>query len=1242
MSEPESHNAPQQPEDVPPVDAPGAEATDASVSPELDVRGLDDTAFHASEAPAPDTDEQRHPVELLADEFIARLRRGESPSVSEYAQRHPELADDIRELFPTIAAMERLKQGKERSSDGRASLGPIRLERLGDYRIIREIGRGGMGIVYEAEQESLRRRVAVKVLPRQALLDSKQLRRFQREARTAARLHHTNIVPIFGVGEQDGYHYYVMQYIRGVGLDQILRYLAESRSSPTQGEPPPEKLTTRRDLDDAALTRIGAALLRGDIPPRRSPPTSSTDDTTESSGFAPEVATGTDRTPTMEAPTQACGGAVSGRPSELLSDAVASPKERRDDQDGPVAAASVAITQPGPTAESPTPDGSDATAPVEEPSSPRASSGSPLGPSHLKRDHGAFGDAGTAASGPRPTAWDRPVAASAHGPLYWKNAARIAWQVADALAYAHDQGTLHRDIKPANLLLDIDGHVWITDFGLAKAIQHDDISQTGDIVGTLRYMAPEQFHGRADERSDIYSLGLTLYELLTWRPAFEDTSREGLIRRITHEEPPPPRRWNPDVPRDLETIVLKAMSREPTHRYQTAAELADDLQRFLNDEPIRARRISPVERLWRWCRRNRALAAASGSAILLLILVAVITSVGYIQTRRANRLVAQALQGEREQRHRAEMTSQLALNALDRIFDQLAPTRITTTAELTVSDDEGQEYEVPTQPVVSREVASLLQNLLVFYDKLAEEADDESRLRQKAADASRRVGDIRCQLGQYPLAEQAYRKAINIYRSLLAAGRASASASSPAREAKETNEGEATSSSKEDAPVLTVELATVYNQLGNLYRATRRFDAMYRAHRNALQILDQIPPSVASSPRARYERARTYYFLARPTMRRVSGGFFWPHRPPVPPAKKASGPASGSAETAPGQASSKSLSETARHSPQLQAARPGPDRRRHGGRPPRLRRRVQEHGRQAIQLLEELVEEYPHLPEYRYLLALCYRDLPVGRPDSDRRPIGSDIQQATKLLEQLVEENPDVPDYRFELSQTYSIAANPVAWKTRPDDAVIENQLRQAIEHLARLTADYPQVPEYAAAVARVHHQLGLFLQFSARSKTDERQQRDAILDKAEQQLRAAIDRQQKLVAGYPRAPIYQVLLARFHCSLAELLRSRGRTAEAVVEARQAVRVLDVLPQADTRPWFVHAALSRGFSFLAECCREDGDHQGAETALQKAKEHRQRMKQLFANRRAKHRNPGNDRRSETHPSEQSGRSGAPA
>ena len=219
---------------------------------------------------------------------------------------------------------------------------------------------------------------------------------------------------------------------------------------------------------------------------------------------------------------------------------------------------------------------------------------------------------------------------------YWQSVARIGAQAADALHYAHQRGTLHRDIKPANLLVDLQAIVWITDFGLAKAMEHDEVSQTGNIVGTLRYMAPERFRGEAEARSDVYSLGLSLYELITLPAAYEHSSPSDLLRRISEERVARPRAVNPEIPRDLETIVLKAMAREPSHRYGSAEDLTDDLTRFLEDRPICARRLSVVERLWRWSRRNRAVAALSGLAIVLLVMVAVVATVRYVRTMRAN------------------------------------------------------------------------------------------------------------------------------------------------------------------------------------------------------------------------------------------------------------------------------------------------------------------------------------------------------------------------------------------------------------------------------------------------------------------------------------------------------------------------------------------------------------------------------------------------------------------------------
>ena len=192
------------------------------------------------------------------------------------------------------------------------------------------------------------------------------------------------------------------------------------------------------------------------------------------------------------------------------------------------------------------------------------------------------------------------------GSAYYRSVARIGLQAAEAIAYAHQHKVLHRDIKPSNLLLDLQGTVWVTDFGLAKAEGTDALTHTGDIVGTLRYMAPERFRGEADARSDVYALGLTLYEMLALEPAFAAEQRARLIDKILHAEAPNPRQLDSRIPRDLETITLKAMARDPSDRYRTAAELAEDLRRFLGDRPIVARPVGPVERTWRWSKAIRS------------------------------------------------------------------------------------------------------------------------------------------------------------------------------------------------------------------------------------------------------------------------------------------------------------------------------------------------------------------------------------------------------------------------------------------------------------------------------------------------------------------------------------------------------------------------------------------------------------------------------------------------------------
>jgi serine/threonine protein kinase/WD40 repeat protein len=498
----------------------------------------------------------------LAEDFAARYRRGERPSLAEYLHRHPELADDIRELFPALAEVEQVKEDRQGPTPPPAAP-PAPLRQLGDYRILREVGHGGMGVVYEAEQLSLGRHVALKVLPQKVLLDARTRRRFEREARAAARLHHSNIVPVYGVGEHDGVPFYSMQFIQGLGLDAVIRELrrlnaggGRQPTGPPASDPPPSG-------QGALAAGVACSLVTGVFRPA----TAATVEA-ETGGPAPPAGGGHD-------------------PSGLSSSSVVLPGQ--------------------------------------------SSTGSPSG---------------------------------ARQATYWESVARIGAQVAGALDYAHKQGVLHRDVKPSNLLLDAQGTVWVADFGLAKAQDSDNLTQAGDILGTLRYMAPEAFEGRADARSDVYGLGLTLYELVALRPAFGERERNKLIKQVTAGGPPRLRKLRPDAPRDLVTVIEKATDQDPARRYQSAAELAADLRRFLDDEPILARRQRAAESAWRWCRHHPSAAALVGLTALLMAAATVgsVLAAGYFD--RLRRAADSAAANEKAARQREEELRQQADSAL--------------------------------------------------------------------------------------------------------------------------------------------------------------------------------------------------------------------------------------------------------------------------------------------------------------------------------------------------------------------------------------------------------------------------------------------------------------------------------------------------------------------------------------------------------------------------------------------------
>ncbi len=433
-----------------------------------------------------------------------------------------------------------------------ARIAPDRI--LGGYRIVREIGRGGMGVVFEAEDVTLRRRVALKVLPDIAARDPRQLARFRIEVHAASTLGHPNIVPILAVGSEADFHYFAMPLIAGRTLAQL----------------------------------------------------------------------------------------IAARRSE---------RER--------------------------------------------SGGAGIEPAE---------------------------------------AARLGIQAAEALEHAHAMGILHRDIKPGNLLLDDSGRLWVLDFGLARLQAGGDVTATGDVIGTLRYMSPEQALARGvlGPQSDIYSLGVTIYEMLVLRPAVNGRDRHEILRRIADDEPPALRRIDRAIPAALESVILKAIAREPRDRYASAGELADDLRRFLEGRPILARPRGMMERAGRWMRRHRA--AVVTAAVLLLAALGGST-VGSVMLWR--------------EQHRTVENLDLALKALGHSLD--------------FSED-----ELVENPGRAEAVQESLRQALALYQRLARQNASDLQVRWEIARAYRRVGDLRAGLGRLEDAEDAYRSGDAALAELLA------------------------------------------------------------------------------------------------------------------------------------------------------------------------------------------------------------------------------------------------------------------------------------------------------------------------------------------------------------------------------------------------------------------------------------------------------------------------------------------
>ncbi|MBQ5665098.1 MAG: serine/threonine protein kinase [Akkermansia sp.] len=485
----------------------------------------------------PDSPDKEERLAELVEEYLEAMRKGEAPPLADFAAAHPEDAAELRDLLKGMQEMESLSV----TTHGAAVHAGLYPESLGGYRLLERIGAGGMGTVFRALQESLNREVAVKILSPVWNADERHREAFENESRVIAALHHTNIVEVFGAGQEGDYRYYVMSLVQGQG--------------------------------------VNAACIRKAFP---------------------------------------------GQPFEQA-------------------------------------------------------------------------------------------------------VARVGLQAAQALAYAHSCGVLHRDVKPGNLLLNADGVLRVGDFGLATVLNNGEsaplVTQTHD--GTLRYMPPERLmKGENSYAGDQYSLGVTLYELLSNRPAFRESEPGKLIHRICNE---PLKSLRGEG--ELGAIINKSISFDPEDRYASMADMAADLRRYLNGEPVLARPASWARRYVMWIRRRPAVAAWSHAAALLVFLLFGSIVWGYV--------------GESRQRQLAERNAAIADSALQQIFASMA------------NRDSGDN--TLWQP--SKADAQLLQQLMPYYEEIATLADTGG---DEMSDACRTLAIIALQTADYATAEQYFSRSLQL------------------------------------------------------------------------------------------------------------------------------------------------------------------------------------------------------------------------------------------------------------------------------------------------------------------------------------------------------------------------------------------------------------------------------------------------------------------------------------------------
>jgi serine/threonine protein kinase len=969
---------------------------------------------------------------VLIDELTCRLQAGQLVDVPAFLAAHPEHAGRLQQLLPALQMLADV--GRTPAAGSVGGLVPpdaadTVIGTLGDYRLLREVGRGGMGVVYEAVQISLGRRVALKVLPFAAALDGRQLQRFKNEAQAAAHLHHTNIVPVYGVGCERGVHYYAMQFIDGRTLAAMIHELRQTAG--LEG-PPTERLA----------------------------------------GPAP--------------------------PHDLVT--------------GPWAPRPGAHADPQPAGPHTPPPVS---ATVTHPPAPLTSG------------------------------------SSARGRAFFRTAAHLAVQSAEALEHAHQLGVVHRDIKPANLLVETSSplspwgggpageglRLWITDFGLAHCQDQAGLTLTGDLVGTLRYMSPEQVLAKRvpiDHRTDIYSLGVTLYELLTLQPAFGGNNRPELLRQIAFEEPRPPRQHDRAIPAELETIVLKALEKNPAERYATVQELADDLQRYLRDEPIRARRPTVLHRARKWARRHQPVViTAAALALAFLVLATTILALSNARIRGQETEKDQALKEKQAALVLAEANLGKAHDAVDRFF--------TVASESDLFDAYG------LQPLRQK----LLADALPYYREFARQQRQDPRRQAEVAAAHFRLWQIYKVVDRYPESIAALRDGLDIADRLRREHPLDADVLHILAGIKFGNaafHNEWTDSS-------SVETLRVLRRGTQVWAALAAANpAIWEFERNLAETYDELANErrdygTATEPlRAGGKSLAIWERLARD------------HRPigtELPYRRAWYGVLLGEAYRL--QEAETFLQEGLDFA-QRQESR-SPRERRHRDQHARLERRMGEllwlrarraseaepHWRRAIELFEDLAKAYPGVPAYPWLLGDSYLQLGYLLRAAGRAPQAE--QAFTRAVQQfatLVSDFPGDASYVMYLCWSQQVLDELLLAAGRNSD--VEDLDRRAVARSEQLVAACPERADYQLLLSGRNANLAARLLAAGKSA------------EADGACRRAVAASEKAMALYdsggtrlPEHPGYLAGLQSAQADLVQLLKATGHPREAEAIARQAV-----------------------------------------------------------------------------------------